>query len=94
MNKRTTVQDQNRVYQKYSESSFSPNRRYSRYEKYEKRTDNSSRNVRKVIAEELHRPVRRNFVRHAVELKRLHDLYQADLVEMMSYPMVNKATSI
>jgi len=47
-------------------------------------------NVRKIIAMELHRPVRRNFVRRAVEVKGLHDLYQADLVEMISHAKSNK----
>ena len=39
---------------------------------------------------ELHRPVRRNFARRAVELKGLYDLYQADLVEMIPHAKVNK----
>lgn len=47
-------------------------------------------NVRKTIALELHKPARRNFVRRAVELKGLYDLYQADLVEMISYSRMNK----
>ena len=47
-------------------------------------------NARKTIALELHRAVRRNFVRRAVELKGLHDLYQADLVEMIPYARANK----
>lgn len=47
-------------------------------------------NVRKTIAKELHRPVRRNFTRRAVEIKGLNDLYQADLVEMIPYAKVNK----
>lgn len=47
-------------------------------------------NARKTIAQELHRAARRNFVRRAVELKGLHDLYQADLVEMIPYARVNK----
>ena len=47
-------------------------------------------NVRKTIAKELHRPVRRNFPRRAVEVKGLHDLYQADLVEMIPHAKLNK----
>lgn len=39
---------------------------------------------------ELHRPVRKNFTRRAVELKGLYDLYQADLVEMIPHAKVNK----
>ena len=46
--------------------------------------------VRKTIAMELHRPVRRNFVRRAVKLKGLYALYQADLVEMIPHAKVNK----
>jgi len=38
---------------------------------------------------ELHRPVRRNFPRRAVEVKGLHDLYQADLVEMIPHAKLN-----
>lgn len=39
---------------------------------------------------ELHRPVRRNFTRRAVELKGLFDLYQTDLVDMIPHAKVNK----
>lgn len=46
--------------------------------------------VRKTIAKELHRPVRRNFPRRAVEMKGINDLYQADLVEMIPHAKVNK----
>ena len=46
--------------------------------------------ARKIIAKELHKPARRNFVRRAVELKGLDDLYQADLVEMIPYARLNK----
>ena len=46
--------------------------------------------VCKTIAKELHRPVRRNFPRRAVEVKGLHDLYQADLVEMIPDAKSNK----
>ena len=34
--------------------------------------------------------MRRNFARRAVELKRLYDLYQADLVEMIQHAKLNK----
>lgn len=47
-------------------------------------------NVRERIARELHAPARRRFERRAVELKGLHDLYQADLVEMIPYARINK----
>lgn len=46
--------------------------------------------VRKTIAMELHRPVRRNFLRRAVEIKGLHDLYQADLVKIIPHAKSNK----
>ena len=46
--------------------------------------------VREKIAIELHRPVRRNFPRRAVEIKGLHDLYQADLVKMIPHAKQNK----
>jgi L-rhamnose mutarotase len=45
--------------------------------------------ARRTIAEELHRPARRNFPRRAVEIKGLHDLFQADLVEMIPHAKVN-----
>lgn len=46
--------------------------------------------VRKVLAEELHKPARRKFPRRKVTLKGLNDLYQADLVEMGPYARKNK----
>lgn len=46
--------------------------------------------IRKVLAEELHKPARRKFARRKVTLKGLNDLYQADLVEMGPYARVNK----
>lgn len=55
-----------------------------------KNNKKNAETVRKVIATELHRPVRRNFARRAVELKGLYDLYQADLVEMIPHAKVNK----
>lgn len=50
----------------------------------------SSSSVPKLIAAELHIHIRRNFVQRAVEMKGLHDLYQADLVEMKPYGKVSK----
>ena len=50
----------------------------------------NTNSVRRTIAMELHRPVRRNFPRRAVEVKGLHDLYQADLVEMIPHAKWNK----
>ena len=46
--------------------------------------------VRKAIAEELHKPARRKYVRRSVTLKGIKDLYQADLVEMQNYSKLNK----
>jgi transposase InsO family protein len=45
---------------------------------------------RKSIVEELHKPVRRNFPRRSTVVKGIHDLYQADLVEMKPYSRINK----
>lgn len=42
------------------------------------------------IVDELHKPVRRNFPRRNIVLKGMHDLYQADLVEMRPHSRVNK----
>lgn len=42
------------------------------------------------IADELHKPARKNYPRRKVTLKGLNDLYQADLVEMQPYSNVNK----
>lgn len=47
-------------------------------------------NVRKVLAEELHKPARRKYTRRRVTLKGISDLFQADLVEMGSYARENK----
>lgn len=46
--------------------------------------------AKKAIAEELHRPARRNYPRRRVTLKGLNDLYQADLVEMQPHAKINK----
>lgn len=46
--------------------------------------------VRETIAKELHAPARRNFPTRAVEVKGIHDLYQADLVEMIPHSKLNK----
>lgn len=45
---------------------------------------------RKSIVEELHKPIRRNFPRRSTVVKGIHDLYQADLVEMKPYSRINK----
>lgn len=42
------------------------------------------------VARELHKQARRNFPRRHVELKGIHDLYQADLVEMIPYSNLNE----
>lgn len=47
-------------------------------------------NVRRDIAKELHKQVRKNFPSRYVEIKGLNDLYQADLVEMIQFSKVNK----
>lgn len=46
--------------------------------------------VRKGIAEELHKAARKKYPRRRVTLKGINDLYQADLVEMQSFAKVNK----
>lgn len=46
--------------------------------------------IRRVIAQELHKPARRNYPRRRVTLKGINDLYQADLVEMQPYAKYNK----
>ena len=46
--------------------------------------------VRRGIAEELHKPARKNYTRRKVTLKGINDLYQADLVEMQPYAKLNK----
>ena len=50
----------------------------------------STMDIRKNIAQELHKPARRNFLTRNVELKGINDLYQADLVEMIPYAKFNK----
>ncbi len=45
---------------------------------------------RQEIVEELHKPARRYFPRRQTVLKGIHDLYQADLVEMKQYSKLNK----
>lgn len=51
---------------------------------------NDTMSERRLIIEELHKPVRRNFPRRTTILKGIHDLYQADLVEMKPYSKINK----
>lgn len=46
--------------------------------------------VKKQVVEEIHKPARINFKRRKVILKSLNDLFQADLVEMISYAKENK----
>lgn len=50
----------------------------------------SVESVRKTIATELHGPVRKNFTRRAVELKGQHNLFQAELEEMIPHSRQNK----
>lgn len=45
---------------------------------------------RKLIVDELHKPVRRNFPRRPTVVKGINDLYQADLVEMIPHSRINK----
>lgn len=47
-------------------------------------------NIRAGIAKELHKQSRKNFPTRHVELKGVNDLYQADLVEMIPFALVNK----
>lgn len=47
-------------------------------------------NHRQQIVEELHKPARKNFPRRQTVLKGIHDLYQADLVEMIQHSKLNK----
>lgn len=47
-------------------------------------------NYRRQIVEELHKPARKNFPRRQTILKGIHDLYQADLVEMKQHSKLNK----
>lgn len=42
------------------------------------------------LVEEIHKAVRRNFPRRKVHLKGLNDLWQADLIDMISYAEENK----
>lgn len=46
--------------------------------------------VRRNIAQELHKLARRNFLTRNVELKGIKDLYQANLVEMLRYAKFNR----
>lgn len=49
-----------------------------------------SMNVKEDVVAELHKPARKNFTRRRVIIKGLHDLFQADLVEMIPYAKANK----
>lgn len=44
---------------------------------------------RNQIVNELHKPARKNFIRRCVKIKGIDDLWQADLVEMISYAKEN-----
>lgn len=46
--------------------------------------------VRASIAKELHKQARKNYPRRNVELKGIHDLYQADLVDMTKFSNSNR----
>ncbi|XP_018574522.1 uncharacterized protein LOC108913452 [Anoplophora glabripennis] len=46
-------------------------------------------NIKEVVVNELHKPARKNFRRHVL-VRGLNDLIQADLVETIPYPKVNK----
>lgn len=45
---------------------------------------------KETVAHELHKPARKNYKRRRVIIKGLHDLWQADLVEMQPYAKSNK----
>ncbi|XP_074099280.1 uncharacterized protein LOC141527612 [Cotesia typhae] len=45
--------------------------------------------LNKMIAEELHKPARRNYKRRHVDIRGLDETWQADLVEMIPYATVN-----
>lgn len=45
--------------------------------------------VKKALAEELHKPVRKNFPRRKVEIRGIDETWQADLVDMQAYSKVN-----
>lgn len=47
-------------------------------------------NVREGIANELHKPARKNYQTRNVELKGIHDLYQGDLVDMQKFSRLNR----
>lgn len=49
-----------------------------------------SKDFRKALAEELHKPARRKYTRRKVTLKGISDLFQADLVEMGAYARENQ----
>ena len=47
--------------------------------------------IKRTVVNELHKPARKNFKRRRTIVKGLHDLFQADLVEMIPYSKVNKS---
>ncbi|XP_057322534.1 uncharacterized protein LOC130665920 [Microplitis mediator] len=46
-------------------------------------------NKKKVIAQELHKPARKNYTRRHVDIRGLDETWQADLVEMIPYSTAN-----
>lgn len=46
--------------------------------------------IKEAVVNELHKPARKNFQRRRVIIKGLHDLWQADLVEMQSFLKFNR----
>lgn len=49
-----------------------------------------SESIKTTVVDELHAPARKNYERRRVLIKSLHDLWQADLVEMLPYRRFNK----
>lgn len=45
---------------------------------------------KKLVVDELHKPVRKNFPRRNTVLKGINDLYQADLVELGQFSQINR----
>lgn len=45
---------------------------------------------KKGLVQELHKPARKHYPRRHVTIKGMHDLWQADLVEMLPYARINK----
>lgn len=47
-------------------------------------------NIKQVVVNELHKPVRRNFSRRRVIIKGLQDLMQIDLISLIPYAKFNR----